>query len=185
MVILAAVSTLAAADPQGTAGAQRTTLTPDLARSARPVTLAGLSGGTAISRVLDAKLTGVAAVSEAPVALSMFLVSAEAKTSAGAPCWSWATRSEDPAKLKVTLAPGWAFSNSAPIAVKVFFSEAAAKTVISPDIAGDEDDEDEPELAVSPALDPHAAVARTSAAAATVARVARGRIMRLLEGFRR
>ena len=65
----------------------------------------------------------------------MFLVSAEAKTSAGAPCWIWATRSEDPAKLKVTLTPGWAFSNSAPISVKVFFSDAAAKTVISPDSA--------------------------------------------------
>ena len=98
--------------------------------------MAGLPGGTAISRVLDAKLTGAAAVSESPVALSMFVVSAEAKTSAGAPCWIWATRSEEPAKLKVTVVPGWAFSNSAPIAVKVFFSDAAAKTVISPDRRG-------------------------------------------------
>jgi hypothetical protein len=83
------------------------------------------------------------------------------------------------------------------MAVKVFFSEAAANTVISPDKAGfededvedegdeDEDAEDEPE----PTSDPQAAVARTraavEAAVARPARVPRGRIMTLLQGSRR
>ena len=59
----------------------------------------------------------------------MFLVSAEANTSAGAPCWIWVTRSEEPAKLNVTVVPGWAASNCCPSSVKVDFSEAAANTV--------------------------------------------------------
>ena len=65
--------------------------------------LAGLPGGTAISRVLVAKFTGAPSTRPSPVALSMFLVSAEANTSAGAPCWIWVTRSEEPAKLKLTV----------------------------------------------------------------------------------
>ena len=69
--------------------------------------LAGLSGGTAISNVFEAKISGVPSTRLSPVALSMFFVSAEANTSAGAPCCSWVTRSEEPAKLNVTLVPGW------------------------------------------------------------------------------
>src|SRR5689334_22979211 len=153
MSTLPAASTLAAAAPHGTAGAHSTTVTPGLARSARPVIPAGLPGGTAISSVLDAKLTGAVAVSESPVALAMFFVSAEAKTSAGAPCWSWATRSDDPAKLKVTFVPGCAFSKSSPIWVKVFLREAAANTVISPDGPPDELDElDDPPEPEPPAV---------------------------------
>jgi hypothetical protein len=56
----------------------------------------------------------------------MLAGSAEANTSAGAPCWIWAARSEEPAKLNRTVVPGWAASTWAPIGVKAFFSEAAA-----------------------------------------------------------
>ena len=63
----------------------------------------------------------------------MFFVSAEAKTSAGAPWVIWVTRSEDPAKLRVTLVPGFLDSKSLANSVNVDFSEAAANTVIDPD----------------------------------------------------
>ena len=59
----------------------------------------------------------------------MFLVSAEAKTSAGAPWLIWVARSEDPAKLSVTVVPGCAASNSSASAVKGALRDAAAKTV--------------------------------------------------------
>ena len=62
----------------------------------------------------------------------MFLVSAEAKTSAGAPWVIWVTRSEEPAKLNVTVVPGFVASNCSASSVKVAFSDAAAKTVIAP-----------------------------------------------------
>ena len=62
----------------------------------------------------------------------MFLVSAEAKTSAGAPWVICVTRSEEPAKLSVTLVPGFLASKSLASWVNVDFSEAAAKTVTVP-----------------------------------------------------
>ena len=110
-----------------------TTLTPGLARSAKEAIEAGLDGGTAISRTLVAKSTGVPPTSFASASLAMFFVSAEAKTSAGAPWVIWVTRSEDPAKLRVTLVPGCLASKSVASSVNVDFSEAAANTVIEPD----------------------------------------------------
>ncbi len=98
-------STRCVAAPQGTSGAHTTTWTPGRARSAKPAIPAGLSGGTAIIIVLVAKTVGVPESRSSLAALSMVLVSAEANTSAGAPCWSWATRSEEPAKLNSTGAP--------------------------------------------------------------------------------
>ncbi len=56
----------------------------------------------------------------------MLASSAEAKTSAGAPSWICATRSEDPAKLKSTSTPSWAASNSSPISSNVAVRDAAA-----------------------------------------------------------
>ncbi|GAA0909655.1 hypothetical protein GCM10009549_18280 [Streptomyces thermoalcalitolerans] len=44
-----------------------------------------------------------------------------------------------PPKLKVTFVPGWSFSNFLPRAVKLSLSEAAAKTVTSPDGFDDEE----------------------------------------------
>ena len=63
----------------------------------------------------------------------MFLVSAEAKTSAGAPWVIGVTGSEDPAKLSVTLVPGFLASKSAASWVNVAFRDAAANTVSVPD----------------------------------------------------
>ncbi|GAA1773140.1 hypothetical protein GCM10009810_32920 [Nostocoides vanveenii] len=85
-------------------------------------------------------------------------------------------RSEEPAKLKVTFTPGWAASNCVPSAVKVFFSEAAAKTVRVPPpdaevvaLVGVLSDDDEQAVAAS----------RVRAAQTT-----RRRFTRLLEAFR-
>src|SRR3954470_20962006 len=122
-------STFWAAAPQGTSGAQTTTLVPGSARSCRDATPAGLSGGTAISKVLDANFTGVPRTSSSATALSMFAVSADANTSAGAPCWICATRSEEPPKLKLTFTPVCEASNRFPSSVNVDVSDDAAKTV--------------------------------------------------------
>src|SRR5664279_4571173 len=69
----------------------------------------------------------------------MFAVSAEANTSAGAPPISCVTRSEEPAKLKVTVEPGFSFSYVSPSSVNVFFSDAAANTVIAPSVPDGDD----------------------------------------------
>ena len=121
-----ATNTLEIAVPAGNPA--RIASLADLARSGVKVVLCApeVPCGSAAAMVEAAAKIDITPVSESPVALSMFLVSAEAKTSAGAPCWICATRSEEPAKLKVTVTPGCAFSNSAPISVNVFFSEAAA-----------------------------------------------------------
>src|SRR6478735_3227412 len=113
------VSTGAAAAPHGTCGAQTTTSTPSFARSANEVMPAGFPGGVTMVRILLAKFTGVPATRFAVLALFMLLVSAEAKTSAGAPAVSWVTRSDEPAKLKVTVDPGFSAWKIVPISVKV------------------------------------------------------------------
>src|SRR6476469_4414618 len=62
----------------------------------------------------------------------MLRVSAEAKTSAGAPWVNWVTRSEEPAKENSTDVPGLSVLNCSPMAVNVDFSEAAANTTRCP-----------------------------------------------------
>ena len=57
---------------------------------------AGLPGGTAISSVFEAKVTGSDPIRSSAVSLSMLASSAVAKTSAGAPSWICATRSDEP-----------------------------------------------------------------------------------------
>src|SRR4051794_36465071 len=121
-------ATVTAAAPQGTSGAQSTRLSPLRPRSAKVLTCAGLSGGTAISSRFVAKGTGFTARSSA-TSVSMVEVSAEAKTSAGAPCWICATRSEEPPKLNATLTPLCAASNFLPMSVNVCVNDAAAYTV--------------------------------------------------------
>ena len=108
----------------------------------------------------------------------MFLVSAEANTSAGAPCCSWVTRSEEPPKLKVTSVPAWVVSNCWPRVVKVAFSEAAANTVSVWGAAGAAEP---PPAGSAVVLQP--APADRSAIAAAAARVSL-RFMTLLAGFR-
>jgi hypothetical protein len=89
-------------------------------------------------RILLAKFTGVPDTRLAVVALVILLVSADANTSAGAPAVSWVTRSEDPAKLNVTVDPGFSVWKIVPISVNVAFSDAAANTVNVPAAAGAE-----------------------------------------------
>ena len=120
------------AAPQGTWLAQATTLTPDRARSLKPVMRAGFPGGTTMVSVFVAKLPGSPATRSSPLSLSMFRVSAEAKTSAGAPWVICVTRSAEPAKLRVTSVPGLAASNFPAMSVKAVLSDAAAKTVTVP-----------------------------------------------------
>ncbi|GAA4302680.1 hypothetical protein GCM10023086_19180 [Streptomyces venetus] len=62
--------------------------------------------------------------------------------------------------------PGWAFSNSLPSVVKLSFSEAAAKTVTSPDSFGEpEAAGEEPDDAVEESSEDEQALRASSAAA--------------------
>ncbi len=97
---------------------------------------AGLPLGTMIARRFVAKITGSVPLSPASVSLSMLLVSADAKTSAGAPCEICCTSAEEASKLNVTFASGFAAVNAAPMSVNAAVSEAAAKTVMSPSTPG-------------------------------------------------
>src|SRR5690606_31456341 len=64
--------------------------------------------------------------------LSMFAVSADANTSAGAPWLTWVASVEDAAKLKVTFAPGFEVSNTVPNSLNASVKDAAASTMTSP-----------------------------------------------------
>jgi hypothetical protein len=85
---------------------------------------------------LVAKTTGSVPLRVAAVSLFMFVVSAEAKTSAGAPWVICCTRAEDASKLNVALASGLAAVNASPTALNESVSDAAAKTVMSPETVG-------------------------------------------------
>src|SRR5690606_2842601 len=126
----AASSAVRPAAPHGTCSAHSATLRSGSARSARPAIPCGLPAATAMTSSLLAKTAGWPAA--APATSVMVSGLAEANTSAGAP-WSicWASV-ELPAKLKVTLTPGWASSKSRPIRVNASVSEAAANTTSSP-----------------------------------------------------
>src|SRR5262249_2957568 len=128
----AASSIFFVAEPQGTCGAHTTTCVPGLARSAKEAMPFGFPFGVTMVRVLVAKSTGWPASRPASTALVMLAVSAEGNTAAGAPWVSWATRSEDPAKLKIAFVPGLSRSICAPSSVNTDFSDAAANTVMFP-----------------------------------------------------
>ena len=77
-----------------------------------------------------ANMTGSPSISPASTALSMFFLSAEANTSAGAPPFIWSTSPEEPSKVYVAGA----------ISGNTLFSEAAANTTVfsvlfSPEVA--------------------------------------------------
>ncbi len=93
----------------------------------------GLPGATAISRTFVAKSRGQPVARSDDESFAMLAWSAEANTSAGAPFCTWLTRSLDPANENVTVVPGWSASNCSPSAVKVFWREAAANTVMLPE----------------------------------------------------
>src|SRR6266508_851156 len=114
--------------PAGTSGAASTTFRSGLARSDSSLMPLGLPLTTMIWSRLLAKFCGVATRS---VTLPMLVVSAEANTSAGAPCWIWVASAWLPAKLKVTLVPPLAAVYCSPILVNAAVSDAAANTLIS------------------------------------------------------
>src|SRR5512133_3281317 len=151
--------------PAGTSGAARTTFRSGLARSSRPLTLLGLPFSTTIWSRLLANTFGLPARS---LTLSMLGTSAEANTSAGAPCWIWVARAWLPAKLKVPLVPSAAVYWG-PSSLNAAVSDAAANTLISP---GDCAPEPPPESSPPPQ-----AASTSAAAASTAARRIRERSM--------
>ena len=122
----AASAAFCAAAPHGTSGAQTTSFTSLLVTSESAAMPSGLSGATAIWRVLVAKFSGSWPSRPSAVSFSMLATSAEANTSAGAPSWICAARSDEPPKLNSTSTPSWSASNSSPSCSKVLVSEAAA-----------------------------------------------------------
>src|SRR5438034_5689499 len=104
----------------------------------------------------------------------MFLVEAEANTSAGAPLLICVARVELAPKLNFTVSPGLAVSNSLPSCVNVSLSDDAANTVIVPVCAAEllvladgEDELDEPAAGLEELLLEQPATA-TAASATTV-----------------
>src|SRR5262245_32317929 len=98
----------------------------------------GLSGATMIVNRLVANTTGSVPLSSASVSLSMFAVSAEANTSAGAPSVICCTSADEASKLNVAVASGLAAVNASPISVNDSVNDAAANTVMSPASPGAE-----------------------------------------------
>src|SRR5450631_3652298 len=112
---------------------------------------------------------------------SMFLVLAEAKTSAGAPAVICVARPELGPKWQTTRVPGWAASNWAPSLVNASLREAAANTLMVPDSAGVPDTDAEGEAGDTLVVEePHPASRSPAVAATVMVRVLR-RIL-LLQG---
>ena len=101
------------------------TLTPGFARSFGDVMPAGLLVGTTIVSLLPAKVT--AAPSARPLSTSFFgfVVSADRKTSAGAPCSICVSRAADESVEIVSLVPGFAVSYATLALSSAPFREAA------------------------------------------------------------
>jgi len=85
-----------------------------------------LAVGTITVSLLPAKL--MAAPAERPLSTSFFglVVSAERKTSAGAPCSIWVSSAAEESVEIVSLEPGYAVSQAAFALSRAPFSEAAA-----------------------------------------------------------
>src|SRR5665811_1670228 len=118
------------AAPHGTPSAQTTSFLPSNDESS-PVIPAGFPFGTMIVRVLVANRLGVPDMRFAAVALSMFARSADAKTSAGAPCLNWSTRFDEPSNENFTVTPGWEASKVLPRLAYVSLRDDAANTTSS------------------------------------------------------
>src|SRR3954469_9929539 len=166
--MFALAKTISAVAPHGTCAWHSATFTPVLARSLTDVTCAGFDGGTATSMTFFTKVVGSAA-SPDDTTSSMFVVLADAKTSAGAPSSICSASPELGPKLKTTFTPGWAASNCFPRVVNASVNDDAAETLMVPVIAVFDG---EPSGAVLPPDDdpPHAVAAtmtRTTTAAAT------------------
>src|SRR5215212_2751443 len=112
----------------GTSSWASTRVMPALARSRYLAMPARLPAGTITVRRFLAKVWGASA-RPSLTAASFFASSAEANTSAGAPCSSCVRRVELPAKFSFTSVPGCSSSKLAFSSPKASVSEEAAKTV--------------------------------------------------------
>src|SRR6266849_3009239 len=115
--------------PHGTAGAHRTTTRPRRRRSASPVIPFGLPAGTTICSRLVANTRGDPITSPVSTSFCMLGWSADANTSAGAPCWIWAASVDEPARLNSARSRGSARPTAHPMDWNAAVREAAAKTV--------------------------------------------------------
>ena len=104
------------------------TLTPGRARSSSLCTALDPTGATTASRLV-AKYSGVFPRRLAFLIAAICSQSADAKTSARAPCSSWVRNAWLPAKLNVTLTPGWSASKASATARNGSASDDAANTV--------------------------------------------------------
>src|SRR5439155_2212785 len=103
--------------------------TPCRERSVGEVLCAGLSAGTTIVRTFPANETGLPSASPLPTSPFGFDVSADRKTSAGAPCSIWVSRAADESVESVRTEPGWAASQAGLIRSRAPFRDAAPKMV--------------------------------------------------------
>ena len=132
-------------------------LTPGRARSSRLRTALESTGATTAIRLV-AKYSGVFPSRLAFLTAAICSQSAEAKTSARAPCSSWVRRAWLPAKLNVTATLGLSASKASATARNGSASDAAANTVnVSAGVASCD----------ATAAHPPAATARTNADAAS------------------
>ena len=86
------------------------TLTPALARSAGDLIPAGFAVGTMTVSMLPAKSTAAPAARPLSTSFFGFVVSADRKTSAGAPCSIWVSSADDESVEIVRVVPGLAAS---------------------------------------------------------------------------
>ena len=86
------------------------TFRPGFARSAGDAMPAGLPFGTMIVSLLPAKSTASPAAKPPSTSFLGFVVSADRKTSAGAPCSIWVSSADDESVETVIVEPGLAAS---------------------------------------------------------------------------
>ena len=94
----------------GTVSPAAMTLTPGLARSAGDAMPAGLAVGTTIVSLLAANGTGSPSARPLSTSFFGFVVSADRKTSAGAPCSIWVSSADEESVEIVRVVPGVAAS---------------------------------------------------------------------------
>src|SRR3954447_16162084 len=113
----------------GTASPAATILTPLRARSAGVLTPAGLAVGTTIASLFPANGTAAPVASPLSTSFVGFDVSADRKTSAGAPCSIWVTSVADESVEIVSVVPGFTASYAVLALSSAPLSDAAPKIV--------------------------------------------------------
>src|SRR5439155_18528469 len=109
----------------GTSSPAAMIFSPRRARSAGDAILAGLAAGTTMVRTFPANATGLPSARPLAASLFGFDVSADRKTSAGAPCSIWVSRAADESVEIVNTEPGWAASQAGLTRSRAPFNDAA------------------------------------------------------------